>query len=34
MMTKTVTIRPEIGMTSQNAPVPAAMSVNMISSVA
>ena len=34
MITKIVTIRPEIGMTSQNAADPAASRVNMISSVA
>ena len=34
MITKIVTIRTEIGMTSQNAAVPAASRVNMIGSVA
>src|SRR5437899_8109163 len=34
MITKSVTISPEIGRTSQKAAVPAASSVNMISSVA
>ena len=34
MITKIVTIRSEMGITSQNAPDPAANSVNMISSVA
>ena len=34
MITKMVTIRSEIGMTSQNADEPAATRVNMISSLA
>ena len=34
MIRKIVTIRPEIGMTSQKAPAPAASRLNMISSVA